>query len=671
MIRFENVAISFGEKEVIKRFDCELGKGINVIYGPSGSGKSSLLDALLSSLSPNKGEITFPKDAVFSYCGPHNSMFYEHSLKWNLSRLLGVSTLSPELERLSEAMDAKKLTEQRINSLSGGERKKTELLFCLAKEADVYVLDEPSSGLDEDSKGALMNYLSKQRAKACFVIASHDPLQRLNPETQIKIENGEGVVLSSNPIPFIHSSPKSHSLKLFDCFRHAFSRKLALNIIETASAFLSAAMLLLCFAILPPSYVRQGEIAAYNDPNEGLLFTGNTEDFGYADFEQYADQSELLALAFVSKSDSEYYSETGGYLIPYEGDGFLLFQKTDGTGNGFNLSPDFSYVEGKDTIDGQFEFIEQDDGQLDFLRPYSLFQDVVSSSAGAILLCPIECFAPVVASLANGDFHSNNSITSGSGFIQLPSLSLAPISYSRETDTLGFNPLLYQDLEVVDEQGYFLSLPRDGDSVRLHFSSASIPCQNGKASISVGAYCYLSVCSSAQNRNMNHLGFLGYNKATLDSINFRKVSPSLTFKYNESSLHIERTSFLVVAIGLSLIHISVFIASLASKKVDDLPFILRLAGASEKRKVAVSLFASSFAAAISVAAAYLLYFACFIPLFNVVQAGLDYPNGYVELGPLYEGIGSLPFYQASWQALIPLLFVLLPLFKSTIAKRKK
>lgn len=671
MIRFENVAISFGEKEVIKRFDCEFGKGINVIYGPSGCGKSSLLGALLSALSPNKEKITYPQDAVFSYCGPHNSMFYEHSLRWNLSHLLGISALSPDLEELSQGMDAMKLMEQRINSLSGGERKKTELLFCLAKEADIYVLDEPFSGLDEDSKGALTDYLSKERAKGCFVIASHDLLDDLNPDTQIKIEDGEGLILTSKPVCFDHAAPKPRSIKLLDCFRHAFSRKLGLNIIETATAFLSAAMLLLYFSILPPNYARQGEIEAYNDPNESLLFTGNAEHFDYEDFEQYANQSELLSLTFVSESDSEYYPETGGYLIPYEGDDFLLFQKTDGAGNGFNLSPEFSYVEGSNVIDGRFEYIEEEDETLDFLRPYSLFQNLISSNAGAILLCPRNCFAPVVTSLANGDFHSNNYMPSGSGFIQLPSLLLAPISYSPETDSLGFNPFFRQDLKVVDEQGYFLSLPKTEDSVNLHYSGANVPCQNGKASISVGAYCYLSVCSSAQNRNANHLGFLGYNKATLDSIDFRKLSPASTFEYNESSLQIERTSFLVVAIGLSLIHLSVFIASLASKKIDDLPFILSLAGASKKRKVAVSLFASSFAVAISIAAAYLLYFACFIPLFNAVQAGLDYPNGYVELGPLYEGISSLPFYQASWLALIPLLFILLPSLKSTIAKRKK
>ena len=174
MIRFENIEIKFGDRTIINHLNCEFGKGINIIYGQSGCGKSSLIELLFSNISPSQGKVHIPQGTSFSYCGNRGSMFYERDLLWNLSHLLGINDLSPRLFELAKALNAEELLHTKINALSGGERKKTELLFCFSKQADVYVLDEPTAGLDDQSKKALLDYLEEVKEQACFIIASHE-----------------------------------------------------------------------------------------------------------------------------------------------------------------------------------------------------------------------------------------------------------------------------------------------------------------------------------------------------------------------------------------------------------------------------------------------------------------------------------------------------------------
>lgn len=670
MIRFENIEIKFGDRTIINRLNCEFGKGINIVYGPSGCGKSSLLELLFSNLSPSHGKVHIPPSTSFSYCGNHGSMFYERDLLWNLLHLLGINGLTPRLSDLAKALNAENLLHTKINTLSGGERKKIELLFCFSKQADVYVLDEPTAGLDDQSKKALLGYLEEIRWQACFIIASHAPLEGLAPDVMVALRNGEGVVFGLAKEPICPAMAQPHKIGFFDCLRHFFARRLGLNIFEAVSSFLFVCSLLLFTSIIPPSREEQERIAAYNDPYPELLFSGTVDGLDYESFVGYARDSEFLALPFVTATDDNY-DETGGYLINYDGDEFLLFQKNDGL-NGFNLSQGFSYSDEGVTVENKFRFVEEDDKELDFLRPYRLFQKVLSSENAAILLCPNECFAPVVVSLSNGDFHSNNAIDQGNGTIAaLPPLSLAKLSYSTwEIDEIGFSPLYGGEIEVIDEADYFLSLPGGSGKVNLLTSSATLSCVEGEGKVSIGAYCYLLTCAGSLRLYSQPLGYMGFPKSSLNAIDFSELFSPYTIGYNKDALYVERMIFLVLAIGFSLAYLIVIATSLSSKKNDDLLFILKISGLQKKKANGKYAILCSVCPTINLIIGYILYFACFIPVFNSKQALVDYPNGYGNLGALYEGMRELPFYNPNWLALIPLAILLISLAKAAIDIRK-
>lgn len=60
------------------------------------------------------------------------------------------------------------------NTFSGGEKRRFNLVRCLSKEAEVYILDEPTNDLDSKNVNRLIKLLNKLKNKAIVVIISHD-----------------------------------------------------------------------------------------------------------------------------------------------------------------------------------------------------------------------------------------------------------------------------------------------------------------------------------------------------------------------------------------------------------------------------------------------------------------------------------------------------------------
>ncbi|MEZ5280668.1 MAG: ABC-F family ATP-binding cassette domain-containing protein [Acidimicrobiales bacterium] len=174
VIDAEGVGFAYpGSQRLFSDVDISLAPGGRLgIVGPNGGGKSTLLDVLARRLEPSAGTVQW---------GPTVKLGYFDQLGRNLDPKLRVREavvgdepkLTPAQSQLFERFwfdnDAQQAL---IGTLSGGERRRLELLLVLAEGPNVLFLDEPTNDLDLDTLRSLEGFLDDWPGS--LVVVSHD-----------------------------------------------------------------------------------------------------------------------------------------------------------------------------------------------------------------------------------------------------------------------------------------------------------------------------------------------------------------------------------------------------------------------------------------------------------------------------------------------------------------
>lgn len=161
MITAVNLTEYYPNRYLFSNLSFSLGKGLCVLEGKSGCGKTTLLRILSGLEKTTEGEARYSKeDFVFFCCGQEASLYGEFTLNQNLS-LFKPDYVPDELRSVLEKLRFP-FSDKKINQLSGGECQKAEIAFCLSKHADAYILDEPFASLDKEAKDNLVLILNKK-----------------------------------------------------------------------------------------------------------------------------------------------------------------------------------------------------------------------------------------------------------------------------------------------------------------------------------------------------------------------------------------------------------------------------------------------------------------------------------------------------------------------------
>ena len=179
MIHISNVTALFGEQKVLDSFSLNLPDyGRVALMGPSGCGKSTLL-RVIAGLLPYEGEI----EGIASR--RVGLLFQEDRLLPQSSALTNVMSTLPDdwpkkqkQSRAAELLRQCELPEEAFgkypDELSGGMKKRVAIARLLAFRCDVWLLDEPFSGLDAKSRDGLIDLLLSLSADKLMVIVTHD-----------------------------------------------------------------------------------------------------------------------------------------------------------------------------------------------------------------------------------------------------------------------------------------------------------------------------------------------------------------------------------------------------------------------------------------------------------------------------------------------------------------
>jgi molybdate transport system ATP-binding protein len=186
-----DVEKQFGALNLSVRFDAA--GGATALFGPSGAGKTSVVNVIAGLLKPDRGSIVLDDTVLFDvaagidvpahrrcigYVFQEGRLFPHLSVRQNLGygrRMGGRSHDANDLERISALLDIRHLLDRRPRMLSGGERQRVAVGRALLMRPRLLLLDEPLASLDTGHKREILPYLVRLRddAGVPMVYVSH------------------------------------------------------------------------------------------------------------------------------------------------------------------------------------------------------------------------------------------------------------------------------------------------------------------------------------------------------------------------------------------------------------------------------------------------------------------------------------------------------------------
>jgi len=191
-VRVEGLTIKYGKVVALEdiSFTIDLGEMVAVI-GPNGSGKSSLLKATAGLVEPDKGRVLVFNNPVreirgrIAYLPQREEVYWDYPLTvWDvvaMGRIKAVGSLrfvgknDPIVQQALEETGLSELKHRKISDLSGGQQQRVFLARAIAQGADLYLLDEPLTGVDAEAEEKLFDILNSLRRQGKTVVMStHD-----------------------------------------------------------------------------------------------------------------------------------------------------------------------------------------------------------------------------------------------------------------------------------------------------------------------------------------------------------------------------------------------------------------------------------------------------------------------------------------------------------------
>ena len=174
--------LQWGDMEkTLGEFHLKTGKGevrsaeVVGVVGPNATGKTTMVRMIAGEIEPDMGWCTM--DATVSYKQQHVSTDFDGSVQDWLDTELGGRWRSGEFHtQVIRPLQVDQLLELRAKKLSGGELQAVCIAICLGKEADLYLLDEPSAHLDANARmeaAKAIRRTMESNEKAAMVI-DHD-----------------------------------------------------------------------------------------------------------------------------------------------------------------------------------------------------------------------------------------------------------------------------------------------------------------------------------------------------------------------------------------------------------------------------------------------------------------------------------------------------------------
>ncbi|OPX59971.1 MAG: Trehalose/maltose import ATP-binding protein MalK [Methanobacterium sp. PtaB.Bin024] len=197
----------FGDFRAVEKLNLKINRGeVFGFLGPNGAGKTTSISMMVGLLRPTSGQVFIDEEEVqtiekgtIGIC-PQELVLWDHLTCKESLTLIGDMYEVPKdklTKRVQKLLDDLFLTDKAdtvVTQLSGGMKRRLNLALALVHEPEIVVLDEPSEGLDPQSRRVLWNYIRSLRddERKTVILTTHimDEADRLSDRVAI-IDHGK------------------------------------------------------------------------------------------------------------------------------------------------------------------------------------------------------------------------------------------------------------------------------------------------------------------------------------------------------------------------------------------------------------------------------------------------------------------------------------------------
>lgn len=195
LIETFNLTKKYGKKLALNKVNLKINRGQLVAYlGTNGAGKSTTINILIGLLKPTSGTITYAKDLKIGVVFQNSVLDDVLTVKDNLYlRARMYKTFSKEwLEKLIGLIGIRSFLNQKYGTLSGGQKRRVDIARALIDHPDILFLDEPTTGLDLQTRIVIWDLLQKLQKEQGLTIflTTHYLEEAENADQMYILENG-------------------------------------------------------------------------------------------------------------------------------------------------------------------------------------------------------------------------------------------------------------------------------------------------------------------------------------------------------------------------------------------------------------------------------------------------------------------------------------------------
>ena len=207
MLQVQNLSASYRNSPALHNISVTLSCGDLVgLIGPNGAGKSTFIKAMLG-LIPHRGNVTLNHVPLakqrrhVAYVPQRSLIDWDYPITaWNVA-MMAQSALAGWLNRPSgvarqrvtvalERVDMLHLADRPLGELSGGQQQRVFLARALAQDADLFLLDEPFTGIDRKTEALMLDIFRELKAEGkIIIVSSHEWGEALNRYDRLLLLN--------------------------------------------------------------------------------------------------------------------------------------------------------------------------------------------------------------------------------------------------------------------------------------------------------------------------------------------------------------------------------------------------------------------------------------------------------------------------------------------------
>ncbi|PDH94222.1 ABC transporter ATP-binding protein [Oenococcus oeni] len=206
VITLEKVSKSFGQNHVLKNISLQIKNGQLIgLIGPSGTGKTTMIAAILGMIKLDSGKITvldksMPNREVLGkigYMAQSDALYTSPSGRENLRFFAGLmkqpgEILRDQIKRVSEIVDLQDSLDIRVSNYSGGMKRRLSLAIALLANSPIILLDEPTVGIDPELRVQVWAELRKlHKSGKTIIVTTHVMDEVEHVDRVLMLRNGQ------------------------------------------------------------------------------------------------------------------------------------------------------------------------------------------------------------------------------------------------------------------------------------------------------------------------------------------------------------------------------------------------------------------------------------------------------------------------------------------------